>query len=154
MTLVIKSHNTKDTEALAVKLAPKLLPGDVVELRSDIGGGKTAFIKGLVAALGSTDQVTSPTFSLCKQYSAKNNRIAHFDFYRLSEPNYVAEALAEMINNDKTITLIEWAGLVESVLPPNRLIIDIKKHPSKESERTFIFNDFTADKHLTMDISL
>ena len=152
MTLVIKSHSTKETEALAAKLASKLAAGDVVELRSDVGGGKTTFVKGLVAALGSTDHVSSPTFTVSKQYTAKKYRIVHFDFYRLHEPTYVADALAETMSDDKTITFIEWAGLVESVLPASRLIVDIQKHPSNESQRTFSFDDKTIDQHLTLDI--
>lgn len=123
------------TRKLANKLAANLMGGEVIELVSDVGGGKTTFTKFLVAALGSTDVVSSPTFTVSKTYHAPLYAVHHYDLYRLNDPNYVAEALDEHIQDPKDITIIEWGGIVEDVLPMNRVKITITKHPTDESSR-------------------
>lgn len=126
----------KATEQLAKVIALQLRGGEVIELVSDVGGGKTTFTKFLVSALGSSDVVSSPTFTVNKIYRSPLATIYHYDFYRLSDPNYVKEALAENIQDSSAITIIEWGGLVDDILPKDRLKITIQKHPNRESSRT------------------
>lgn len=113
----------------------------VVELSSDLGGGKTTFVKGLARGAGSQDTVTSPTFTLNQIYQAKNGtKIAHHDFYRLSEPGIMADELAESLQDDKTITVIEWGGIVEDVLPTERITVEFKLVSSNSEKRQIVFN--------------
>lgn len=126
------------TEALGEALGRLLKGGGAIELRSDLGGGKTTFTRGLARGAGSQDTVTSPTFTLNKVYkihkkpqtlradAAQSLEIHHFDFYRLSEPGVVADQLAESLNDSKVITVVEWSDIVKDVLPADRLSIVLK----------------------------
>src|SRR3989344_4647612 len=90
------STGSDDTERLGRLLGKLLKKPEVIELRADLGGGKTTFVRGLVKGFGSQDVVTSPTFTLNKVYQGRDGQqIHHFDFYRLSEPGIVADQLAE-----------------------------------------------------------
>jgi tRNA threonylcarbamoyladenosine biosynthesis protein TsaE len=129
------SRKPEDTEALAANLAPFLRGGETIELKSDLGGGKTTFVRGLVQALGSTDTVASPTFMISKEYASPNFRIVHFDFYRLQEAGDIREALLEAALDDKTVCIIEWGDILDDVLPKNRTIIEIERVPTGEDER-------------------
>jgi len=100
-----------------------------------LGGGKTTFTRGLVRGAGSSDVVASPTFMLHKHYNAPNFGIEHFDFYRLSEPGQVADALRENVADGSSVAVIEWAGSVEHVLPKQRVKVVIVRTKSGENER-------------------
>lgn len=100
--------------------------GETIELRSDIGGGKTAFVKGLARGVGSEDQVASPTFTISRVYLCHDGmRMNHFDFYRLSDPGLMRSELGESVTDPSSITVVEWAGIAEDVLPQDRLVIEI-----------------------------
>jgi len=111
--------------------------GEVIELTSDLGGGKTTFVRGLVRGTRSTDKVASPTFTISKQYRAKHFEIHHFDFYRLAEPGIVADELAEVLGDQRVVVVVEWADVVQHVLPAERLSIEIAQTP--EGNRSFTF---------------
>ena len=110
---------------LAAEIGSKLRGGEVIELSSDLGGGKTAFVRGLAAGMGSKDDVRSPSFTLSNSYSAGEVVLHHFDFYRLSEPGIMREELAEVCDDPKAVVAVEWAGIVQDVLPDERLTIKI-----------------------------
>jgi tRNA threonylcarbamoyladenosine biosynthesis protein TsaE len=88
--------------------------------------------------MGSSDQVTSPTFTISNQYQAGDLTLHHFDFYRLGEAGIMSEELAEILVDPQAVTVIEWAGLVEGQLPDTRLVIKIKV--LDEDSRQFAFN--------------
>jgi tRNA threonylcarbamoyladenosine biosynthesis protein TsaE len=115
----------EDTLALAEKIGSRLKGGEVFELASDLGGGKTAFVRGLAAGMGSTDTVRSPSFTISQEYLGHNLRLHHFDFYRLSEPGIVRNELEEFIHEPDAVVAIEWANIVENVLPAERVKITI-----------------------------
>lgn len=119
----------EETERLAEKLAAVLEGGEIIELVSDLGGGKTTFVRGLVRGLHSADKVASPTFTISKVYEAGDLQIHHFDFYRLPEPGIIADELAEIAGDPKAITIVEWADSVHHVLPATRLTITIRQTP-------------------------
>jgi len=102
----------------------------VLELVSDLGGGKTTFVRGLARGMGSIDRVASPTFTISRVYEAGDLELHHFDFYRLHEAGLIAEELAEIIGNPKVVAVVEWGGVVKNVLPDKRLTITIEKTPS------------------------
>src|SRR6185312_5854101 len=79
----ISSDNTSD---VAMKIGRKLQGGEVIELISDLGGGKTTFVRGLAKGMGSQDTVRSPSFTLSNEYRSGKLTLYHFDFYRLEDP--------------------------------------------------------------------
>ncbi len=111
--------------------------GEIIELISDLGGGKTTFVRGLARGAGSTDRVASPTFTISRVYQAGKLEIHHFDFYRLGEAGLIAEELAEIISDPHTVTVVEWADIVTDVLPDKRLTITIEKTPTDGRKLTF-----------------
>jgi len=128
------SNSPIDTESIAKIIGGNLHGGEVIELASDLGGGKTLFTSGLVSGAGSIDQVSSPTFMISKVYKCPKFVIHHFDFYRLSEPGIVALELQEVMNEPKTVIVLEWAGIVKNVLPEKLLRIEIE-HAGEEKRK-------------------
>lgn len=109
----------------------------MIELQSDLGGGKTTFVQGLAAGLGYAGPVTSPTFTLSNVYQlASGLQIHHYDMYRLEKAGVLAQELAEAIDQPGVITVIEWAGIVESSLPADRLTVAFEV--TAESARTLV----------------
>ena len=137
MTWQTSSINSEDTEKLAEKLGSSLRGGEVIELISDLGGGKTTFVRGLARGAGSKDRVASPTFTISRIYEAGDKEIHHFDFYRLGEAGLIGEELSEVLGDPNIITVVEWADIVQDVLPTQRLTITIAKTPTDGRELTF-----------------
>ena len=102
-----------------------VFPGNVIGLSGDLGAGKTTFVKGLLAGLGYTGNVTSPTFTLVNQYNL-DSTIYHIDCYRETNlESWVKLGINEYINSD-SIVIIEWYGYIESILPSDMIKIDFK----------------------------
>lgn len=133
--MLIRCGNIEETATLAAKLANNLKGGEVIELSSDLGGGKTTFTRFLVKTLRSQDVVSSPSFTIENIYRCKNFDVHHFDFYRLEEAGIMGEELDEVLRDSESVAIVEWAGIVNSVLPEKRLRIVIEA-PS-ENERIF-----------------
>lgn len=116
------------------KLAVTLKAPCVIELLGDVGAGKTTLVQGLAAGLGVTDPVTSPSFTISKQYQGKNFRLIHYDLYRLADPGIMLDDLAESIHDPKTITLVEWGDSVQDILPNDRIRIIIRHRDENTRE--------------------
>lgn len=125
MELCLKSKAPEETEALAEQIGRNLRGGEVIELISDLGGGKTTFTRGLARGFGSLDVVSSPSFTLTREYEAGDKRIYHFDFYRLDEAGIMQDEIAELVNDPLNIVVVEWADVVADILPPNRIVITL-----------------------------
>jgi tRNA threonylcarbamoyladenosine biosynthesis protein TsaE len=140
MTSQISTDSSGRTELLAASMGSRLRGGEVIVLTSDLGGGKTAFVRGLARGAGSDDHVASPTFTIGREYKVpdKDIRICHFDFYRLHEPGIVALELDEVIHDPRAAIVIEWGEIVENVLPETRMLISIDR--TGENSRTFSFS--------------
>jgi tRNA threonylcarbamoyladenosine biosynthesis protein TsaE len=134
MTWQTSSTGSADTEKLGELLGNNLAGGEVIELRSDLGGGKTTFVRGLARGAGSRDRVSSPTFTLNRVYKVKNFDIYHFDFYRLDDAGILREQLAEAIS-DRRVVIVEWSDIVQDVLPDDRLVIRFEPKPAGPDER-------------------
>lgn len=143
-TSQINSTSLEETLEIAEAIGSKLRGGEVIELISDLGGGKTAFTRGLVSGMGSMDTVHSPSFTVSNVYKSNNLSLFHFDFYRLSEPGIIANELSEVINDPEVVVVIEWANIVDDLLPDDRLSIEIKS--TSETERQF---DLSYSKNLS-----
>lgn len=138
MKTTLHSASPEETLTIGRRIGAGLVGGELIELRSDLGGGKTTLTRGIAEGLGSSDPVSSPSFTICNTYRCKDGlRISHFDFYRLTEPGIVANELDEVLGDSRNITVIEWPGIVEGVLPEAH--ISIKITSSESGERTFLF---------------
>ncbi len=123
--------------SLGALIGAKLQGGEVIELISDVGGGKTTFVRGLAQGAGSKDHVSSPSFTISNVYATDSLKIVHFDFYRLQDPGLIAVELQDILEDSSNSIVIEWAGLVSDVLPSRRLKIRIT--PIDELSRQFDF---------------
>jgi len=131
------STDLSGTMRLAEQVGRRLKGGEVIELVSDLGGGKTTFVRGLAKGMGSYDKVASPSFTISREYKAGNKTMYHFDFYRLQDPGLVANELAEVAADPQAVVVVEWADIVESVLPAQHLTVRIKS--TGEDSREFSF---------------
>lgn len=89
--------------------------------------------------MGSNDKVSSPSFTISNVYKAGPLTLYHFDFYRLSDPGIVANELAEVVGDPKAVVAVEWASIVENVLPADKLTIHIKTTGEFTREFTFSY---------------
>lgn len=112
-------RSVKETEVLAKKFAKLLVGGEVVLLSGDLGAGKTTFTRAVLKSLGVKDEVTSPTFTIMKEYNTKKFNIYHFDMYRVSSGEEAREfGLDEYIycRDKSAIVFIEWAENILDIL--------------------------------------
>ncbi len=114
--------------------------GEVIELVSDLGGGKTTLVRGLAKGIGSQDRVTSPTFTLARTYKGTRLSLHHFDFYRLSEAGVMNQELQEFLEQPNSVVVIEWSGLVKRSLPSDALQIELIPDAQNPDHRTIIFH--------------
>lgn len=123
--MIIEAQSEQETRVFGEKLGQLLKGGEVIELVGDVGAGKTTFVKGLALGLGIDEDVQSPSFTISRVYDARNGlQLAHYDFYRLSDAGIMADELTETTQEPTVITVIEWADIVEGVLPERRLRIN------------------------------
>lgn len=121
------STSAQETISLGENLGRALRGGELIECRSDLGGGKTTLVAGIAKGFGSVDPVASPSFTLCNTYSVKNSKqLYHFDFYRLIEPGIMRAELAEVLDDPSAVTIIEWADIVEHILPKQHIVVSIQ----------------------------
>ena len=97
----------------------------VVAFRGGMGAGKTTLIREIVAALGSADTVTSPTFAIVNQYKAGKERIHHFDFYRIDDQREAYDFGYEEYFYSGDLCLVEWPEKIEQLLPDNTMTVRI-----------------------------
>jgi len=132
------SAGQQQTEIIAQVLAPCLGPGDVILLKGQLATGKTTFVQALAAALGSHDQVTSPTFMLAQFYQTRAPVLLHIDAYRLSGVHeYRDLGLDDYI--DDVITVIEWGEKLINDFPCH-LLLEINLDPGIPEKRMMTFS--------------
>lgn len=130
------SGSSDDTEKLGRELGSRLRGGEVFELASDLGGGKTTFVRGLVAGTGSDEAVASPSFTLSRIYICPKFTVHHFDFYRLPDPGLMSYELAEALDGHDVV-VVEWADMVGDVLSADRIKVHIKNIGDTSRELSF-----------------
>lgn len=126
MCFTFMSGSPEDTARLAQQLASWLAPGSVVALEGDLGAGKTTFSQYFARALGVTDVVSSPTFTIIKEYEGTRCPFYHMDVYRLSIEEADELGLDDYFYGDG-VTLVEWASRIEELLPEERLEVEITR---------------------------
>ena len=119
-------HSEAEMLDYGKKLGASLEAPAVLELLGDVGAGKTTITRGIAEGLGIAEAVTSPSFTISKEYQGEKYRLVHYDFYRLADPGIMSEDLDEAISDPNTITIVEWGESIRDVLPENRKRIEIK----------------------------
>lgn len=127
-----------DTEALAAKIASELPDGAVIALHGDLGAGKTVFSRGFARALGITEPVSSPTYTIIQEYKLPGGSyFYHLDLYRIANS---ASALAfgtdEYLEEPGSYSLVEWPERIADILPPETIHINIRHLDDAEREIT------------------
>ncbi len=113
--------------AIGKKIGQHIRAGQLIELIGDLGGGKTTLTKGIAAGLGVHKTITSPTFSIQRSYELpKGGMLEHFDLYRLESADTVAQELAECLQDESSIVVIEWTKPFVASLRSDRLVIDLQ----------------------------
>lgn len=121
-----RTRSETATAELAAALSHLVMPGDLILLAGDLGAGKTVFAKGFGAALGVVGPITSPTFTLVREYRGRIG-MYHLDVYRLGQLDEVEDlGLAELLDDD-AVTLIEWGDVISPVLHPDYLEVRIER---------------------------
>ena len=113
------SNSPDETEVFGCRFAEEIKPGDVLALTGELGSGKTQFVKGLVAGLGSTAEVTSPTFTLIHEYTDGPIPIYHFDFFRLEDRQSAERLGLDDYFFGDGVSVIEWADRFPDLIPEN-----------------------------------
>jgi tRNA threonylcarbamoyladenosine biosynthesis protein TsaE len=120
------SVSPEDTDRLARELAALLTPGCLIALVGDLAAGKTTFSQSFAQAIGVTEPVNSPTFTIIKEYEGARYPFYHMDVYRISLAEADELGLEDYFYGSG-ITLVEWASRIEPLLPMDRLHIDIQR---------------------------
>lgn len=133
MEYKITTYSEEETIELAQNIESEKFPNMVICLRGDLGSGKTVFTKGFAKAMEITEEVTSPTFNIIKEYTTGEMPLFHMDVYRLD--GKVDELGIEEYFAKKGVTIIEWADMIPDVLPDRRLDIKIRSSEEDEDKR-------------------
>jgi len=129
--MVIETRSPEETFALGKKIGEMARPGEIYTLTGDLGVGKTVFTQGVAAGLGITEPVSSPTFTIIQEYDSGRLPFYHFDVYRISDIEEMDEIGYDDYFFGQGICLIEWANLIEEILPENIREIVIEKDLEK-----------------------
>ena len=127
----IESNSAEETFALGKQCGEKAAAGQVYCLYGDLGVGKTVFTKGFAPGLGIKEPVNSPTFTIVQEYEDGRLPFYHFDVYRIGDIEEMEEIGYDDYFFGKGICLIEWAELIEELLPESIIAITIEKNPEK-----------------------
>ena len=130
--MVIESNCEKETYELGCRLGQEARAGQVYTLVGDLGVGKTVFTKGLAAGLGIEEPVSSPTFTIVQVYEEGRLPFYHFDVYRIGDVEEMDEVGFEDYVYGEGVSLIEWANLIEEILPQHYTEVKIEKDLEKE----------------------
>ncbi len=127
------SKNAADTKKIAAEFVKTLHDGDVICMYGDLGAGKTAFAQGLAQGLNIGEPITSPTFTIVNEYYG-DLPLYHFDVYRIADTDEMYEIGYEEYVYGDGISVIEWAELIEDILPEKRYNVTIKKDMAESED--------------------
>lgn len=130
----IESFSAEETFALGEKIGREAVPGQLFTLIGDLGVGKTVLTQGVAAGLGITEPVSSPTFTIVQVYEEGRMPFYHFDVYRIGDVEEMDEIGYEDYFYGDGLTLVEWANLIEEILPDSYTEIYIEKNLEKGFE--------------------
>lgn len=140
-TEVFETFSEEETYKLGERLGAQAQPGQIYTLIGDLGVGKTVFTKGFAKGLGITEHVNSPTFTILQIYEGGRLPFYHFDVYRIGDVEEMEEIGYEDCFFGEGVCLIEWADLIEEILPENHTQITI----TKDLEKGFDYRAVTIE---------
>ena len=138
-------NSVQEMQTFAKNLAKKIPGGTIIALIGNLGSGKTTFAQGFARGLGIQDSVISPTFKLVSEYEGTHYPLYHIDCYRLDSPEDFLNIGGEnYLNTENGITLIEWANIIQDLLPDDTITIQFERVPKKPKERIISFNGWNG----------
>ena len=140
--MVIESKSPEETFQLGMELARNAVPGQVFTLTGDLGVGKTVFTQGFAKGLGIEEPVSSPTFTIVQVYESGRLPFYHFDVYRIGDVEEMDEIGFDDYGMGDGVSLIEWANLIEEILPEHRFEVTIEK----ELQHGFDYRKITIEE--------
>ena len=138
-----ETFSPEETLELGRKFGREAQPGEVYTLVGDLGVGKTVFTQGIADGLGITEPVSSPTFTIVQVYEEGRMPFYHFDVYRIGDIEEMDEIGYEDYFYGEGLCMIEWANLIEEILPDKRYDVTIKK----DLEKGFDYRKITIKEH-------
>ena len=129
--MVVETHSADETFSLGINIGRKAKAGQVITLVGDLGAGKTVFTKGLARGLGITEPVSSPTFTIVQEYREGRLPLYHFDVYRIGDLEEMEEIGYEDYFYGDGVCLVEWANLIEELIPEHAVSVVIEKDLEK-----------------------
>lgn len=137
MEVKIKTNSEEETLNLGKKFAKIIKSGDIIAMFGELGAGKTAFVRGVATAFNCEENVSSPTFAIVNEYIGKI-KIYHFDMYRIhGEDELYCTGFYDYIEEENTVSFIEWSENIIEALPPKVIKLYIEKQG--ENQRLFTF---------------
>lgn len=140
--MIIETRTPEETFELGRKIGEKALPGQIYTLTGDLGVGKTVFTQGMADGLEIAEPINSPTFTIVQVYDEGRLPFYHFDVYRIGDISEMDEIGFEDYVYGDGVSLIEWANLIEEILPENRIEITIEK----DLEQGFDYRKITIEE--------
>lgn len=132
----IYMKNEAETVGFGIELGQNAKPGTVIALTGDLGAGKTTLTKSIAKGLGIEDVITSPTFTIVKEYETGRLPLYHFDVYRIGDIDEMYELGYEEYFFGQGVCVVEWADLIDEIMPEDTLRINIE-YGEKEGERIY-----------------
>lgn len=149
MKQTIETFSAKETYEVGKKIGQKAKPGEIYTLIGDLGVGKTELTKGVAAGLEINEPISSPTFTIVQIYESGRIPFYHFDVYRIGDVEEMEEIGYEDCFYGEGVCFIEWANLVEEILPPHYSEIKIEK----DLEKGFDYRKITIEEKEHENIS-
>ena len=140
--MVIETHDPEETFEVGRTIGMNAKPGQIYTLTGDLGVGKTVFTQGVAAGLGITEPVNSPTFTIIQEYEDGRLPFYHFDVFRIGDLEEMEEIGYDDYFFGQGICLIEWAELIEEILPEKRIEVTIEK----DLEKGFEYRKITIEE--------
>lgn len=135
----IHLRSLAETQDYAASMVNRVKAGTVIALIGGLGSGKTAFAQGFARGMKISEHVGSPTFKLVSEYQSDKNKLFHIDCYRLKNiDEFINIGGENFLYPQDGITLIEWAEIIESILPDNCIRIKFERITEKPDERNLI----------------
>lgn len=129
--MIIETSSQKETFEIAQKLGEMANPGDIFTLHGDLGVGKTVFSQGFGKGLGISEPINSPTFTILQVYDSGRLPFFHFDVYRIGDLDEMDEIGYEDCFYSNGVSLVEWAELIEPLIPEHAIHVTIEKNLEK-----------------------
>ena len=139
--MIIETNTPQETFAVGKKIGENARPGQIYTLTGDLGVGTTVFTQGVAAGLGIDEPINSPTFTIIQEYESGRLPLYHFDVYRIGDIEEMEEIGYDDYFFGHGICLIEWANLIEEILPDDLIRITIEK----DLEKGFDYRRITVE---------